>query len=113
MWWNAAVTRTADMQHSGKQLGFCPLSEHDGHWSGPVPEHRKTVCSPRLRKKALTGACPSRRAPVFGWIPLRRRLRNPAPLSHEGRYTVEPICAHNILAENGVAPRKCDCRLAP
>ena len=65
---DATVKRTANTKRSDKQRGLFSLRR-----SGPTPEHR-------------TG--PSKRAPVLGWIPLRKRLRKPQ---------TEPACACNTL----------------
>ena len=40
---SATVTRTASTKHSGRQLGFLPLPQYDGHRSGPVPNHRRAL----------------------------------------------------------------------
>ena len=62
---DAAAKRTASTRRSGKQTGafsHCPPTTGAGSRAS-----HEAVASPKQRKKALTGACPSKRAPILVW----------------------------------------------
>ena len=109
------ISAQATQSRSFKSGGLRAHHAATGDTSSLPPAYGKTGASafPHLCKKRSIGALSPKNAPVLGWRPLNRRLRNHAPLSPAfALLSHAPPCvcsaAHTIEERGGPMERSRD-----